>query len=135
MLESLLLISMMCANAVFIVLFLVPELKERTKSILCVIGVVSVFAMIIIVQPIRMEQNGKALTEFDSNGVYFVEWVRVNGPVVSMKLNLGEKSLSLYYEIEVTRLPMWDGKPESVPAKFKVLTDKTREFYALKPVE
>jgi hypothetical protein len=82
-----------------------------------------------------MPSRGSAITSLSQGVTYTTEWVRVNGPVVSMKLNLGEKSLSLYYEIDAKKLPMWDGKLESFPAKFRVSTDKTREFYALKPVE
>jgi len=132
---NLLLVSLLCVVAVLAVLSLVPRLKDKTRFILFAIGFVSVFALSLTIQPIKGEPNGKALTEFGSSSVYFLEWVQVKGPVVSMKLNLGEKSSSLYYEIEATRLPMWDGKSESFPSKFRVVTDGKKEVYALIPVK
>jgi hypothetical protein len=132
---SLLLVSSLCVIAVLAVLSLVPRLKDKTKSILFAIGFISVFVMSLTIQLIKGEPNGKALTEFSINGVYFVEWVQVNGPVVSMKLNMGEKSLSLYYEIAKEKIVFWDGEEKDFPVKFRVITDKEDKVYALLAVK
>ena len=109
------------------------EKKRQRVAVLAVVAVALV--MLSTVGMMWNMPDGEANKSLSSNVTYATEWFSTDGPAVVMKLRVGDSEQALYYEISKEKIIFWGEKDGSVPAKFKVLTNKTREFYVLKEVE
>jgi hypothetical protein len=113
--------------------------KRLEKNRQCVAALATVAVALVMFSTFgligNMPPDGEANTSFSTNVTYTTEWFSTDGPAVVMKLRVGESEQALYYEIPKDKIIFWGGEENKLPAKFKVLTDKPGEHYALDPVE
>jgi hypothetical protein len=111
-----------------------PEKKRRRVAVLGAIAMALVMFSTLGMM-LNMPADGMVITNLSQDATYTTEWFSTDGPAVVMKLRVGDIKQGCYYEIPKYKIIFWGKEENKLPAKFKVLTDKTGEFYALKSVE